>query len=238
MQKKIGLTLLCLLLGVLATGAYAAGPAAPDPMKAQFEMRKNIAWTVEGLYQLGKSKNRALKLTPAQAKKILPLYQELIAKKIVQLKLEKGPEERHGGPEPGRNGNLKAGPPAAPPVGNPRQHQARMKEKAALVTFGNAKMEAINRILTKKQVEFVDNWDFKAEKYGFPNFSNHAGGNHPGSGNHFGGDRKPGNKPPGGANLRRPDQGQRRAMDSKMAAGRKLLIKLYQDVLKMLQRMK
>lgn len=240
MKKRLVLALTCLLLGGAGINrAYAVEQVTPDSMKSFMEMRKNIAWTVEGLYQLGKSKDRALKLTPAQAKKILPLYQELIAKKIVQLKLAKGIGE--GGPEPGRpggpppsgKGDPKEGPPAAPPGGDPQPHQARMRERATLVPFGNAKMEAINRILTKRQVEFIDNWDFKAEKYGFPNFPNHVGGNHPGGNGQFGEPPRTNHGQPG--NLH---HGRRRAMDPKLEAGRKLLIELNQNVLKILQSIK
>jgi hypothetical protein len=258
MPKQFILALLCMLLGVGAAEVYAAEPTAPDSMKAQFEMRQNIAWTVDGLLQLGNSKDRALKLTKAQARKILPIYQQLIAKKIIRLQLEKGKNGHpdfpgpNGGPRPNVIGDHKGGgppdfQPQAQSGGDPQHFQDRMRERTALVTFGNAKMEAINRILTKKQVELIDNLDFDAEKYGFPNrdhFQNHPGGNNPGgaqySGGHgqFGGTRHH-NHPPGDE-MRRPkyDQRQPMAMDPKFEAGRKRLVKLNQAVLKMLQTMK
>jgi hypothetical protein len=237
MKKCYGLALLGLVVGLGAGAVFAAERATFDPMRAALEMRKNIAWTVEGLYQLGKSKDRTLHLTAAQTKKILPLYRELIAKKIIVLQLEKDQGKKRRGPAPDRSG----GPPNAEP-GDSQQHQARMQERAALVGFGNAKMEAINRILSKKQVAFIDNWNFKAEKYGFPNFVNRTGAKHHGGKGQFDGAPPAGGQPgyhrSGTTDRRRPVRGQRPPMDSRINAGRKLLIKLYQDVLKMLQKSK
>lgn len=244
-----GIALVGLILGVGVCGALAAEQDVPDPMKATWEMQKNIAWTVEGLYQLGKSTDKALRLTPAQAKRILPLYKELITRKIIRLQLERNRGGRKpSGSEPDRVAGPppigKEGPSDGGPGGNPQQHQARMEQKAALIAFGNAKMEAINRVLTKKQVSVIDNWDFKAEKYGFPDFSHRASGHHPGGNSQFGGAPhlgrrgQAGNNPSGGPNMRRRDFVRHRPMNPRMEAGRKLLVKLNQDVLKMLQNYK
>jgi hypothetical protein len=238
MNKRLVLALFSLLLATEVTGAFAAGSTAFDPMRTQLEMRTNIAWTVDGLAQLGESKDRALKLNKAQARKILPIYKALIAKKIIQLKLEKVQGKRPGFPGSGPEGGSPDSKPQVQPGGDPQHQQERMRESAALVTFGNRKMEAINRILTKKQVEFIDNLDFNAEKYGFPNrdhFSNHPGGNFQSGApsGHLGGNR-PGNNQPGG-DQRRSIRKQRPPMDPKLEAGRKRLIKLNQAVLKMLE---
>jgi hypothetical protein len=225
---------ICLTIGV--TGVYAATANIPNPMKAELEMRKNIAWTVEGLYQLGKSKVRDLRLTPAQRKKILPLYQKLIAKKIIQLKLKPVHGKERGGPQPDDRVAPKRGAPDARPGGDFRQAPSRLAKRKALIAFGNAKMEAINRILTKKQVEFIDNWDFKAEKYGFPGLPNFPGGKGHFGGPPPGGDRPHGKNPSDRAKARRPNPGKPdpRVL-KKLEEGRKRLVKLNQAVLKMLR---
>jgi hypothetical protein len=231
MRKFLPLILFGLLTGVGAVGAYAAEPTPSNPMKAVFEMSKNIAWTVDGLYRLGKTSDRTLKLTKTQAKKILPIYKELIAKKIIRLEMKKG----FGGPP--RDG--KTGPKARQPGGAAPPPKAHPQDSRALVAFGNAQMEAINRILTKKQVELIDNLDFDAEKYGFPNHRKVPAGPNggpPPNGKLHGG-------PPPGKKMsedvrQRPDQELARPRDPKFKAGRKRLVRLYRDVLKMLQNMK
>jgi hypothetical protein len=104
------------MTGAGVISASAAEPDAFNPMKAVLEMQKNIAWTVDGLYQLGKTSDRTLKLTKTQAKKLLPIYQKLIAKKIIRLEMKKdsGKPPRDGAVRP-----RKAGQPGA----RRRRHQ-------------------------------------------------------------------------------------------------------------------
>jgi hypothetical protein len=100
-------------------------------------------------------------------------------------------------------------------------------------------MEAINRILTKKQVEFIDNLDFDAEKYGFPNFRkapNGPNGGPPPNGKFLG--VPPFDPKMSGKAQQRPGQDRARPMNTKFEAGRKRLVRLYRDALKILQKMK
>jgi hypothetical protein len=63
MRKFLPLLLIGLMTGAGVISASAAEPDAFNPMKAVLEMQKNIAWTVDGLDQLGKTSDRTLKLT-------------------------------------------------------------------------------------------------------------------------------------------------------------------------------
>ena len=100
-MKKISLLLFTLLMTLAVSVAAAQEVTNRDAFREQNEMRQDITWTIEGLYKLGHSRDKKLKLTPAQARKILPIYQELINKKIVRLEGEPGQRPRAGRPRRG-----------------------------------------------------------------------------------------------------------------------------------------
>jgi hypothetical protein len=139
-----------LLLG--AGPAWGAERRVPDGLKAHQEMRQNIIWTVEGLSHLCQSKDRKLALTGPQAKRILGIYQELIAKKIILIEVPARRQERQ---------RVRSG------AGD---HGERRSELADLTQFGNKKLAEIDAILTPEQVKLMDNLDFDAAKYGFIDF--------------------------------------------------------------------
>lgn len=158
-MKKSSLLLFTLLMAMAVSVAAAKEntnrDAIRDALKEQNEMRQDITWTVEGLYKLGHSRNKKLKLTPAQARKILPIYQELIDKKIVRLETDPGQRRRAGS----NQGDLTS-----------EQAKKRLQELTALTKLGRTKLAQINKILTPAQVDFIDNLDFKPEQYGYIDF--------------------------------------------------------------------
>ncbi|HYH02880.1 MAG TPA: hypothetical protein VEC37_07245 [Bacillota bacterium] len=159
-MKKSFLVLFTLLMTLAVSVTSAKEVTNREALKEQNEMRQNITWTIEGLYKLGHSHDPKLKLTPAQARKILPVYQELINKKIVRL--EGGPGRRAGAGRPERE-DL-----------SPEQAKKRIQEVTGLTQFGKTKLTEINKILTPAQMDFIDNLNFNPAQYGYVDFGKFA----------------------------------------------------------------
>lgn len=209
-------------LGIGTAGVLAAGaPQGMESVKAFREMQQNITWTVEGLQQLGKSPDRALTLTKPQAQKLLPVYQELIAKKIIRIEAGKREEKR---PDFRPSGQGEQGDP---------RFQKREKAMVALTGFGKAKMDQINRILTARQRSFIDNLDFQPEQYGYFKMQGPPAGI--GSGNRSGNGTFSGQSQDGQRS--RAERSGRRELDPKQKAAREQLVKLNREVLEMLKRL-
>ena len=190
------------IISVLISSTVCFGAQLTFQQASQ-EMRKSVTWLSEGLLNLEKDKKLAL--SADQKKKILPIFQSLIQRKIVLIAIN---NNNHN-----QNNNFR-GQSGAPDVNDP-QVQARMKRMQDEITYGNAQTDAIDAILTKEQTTFIDNIDFNADKYGFIDFNKLFGG---------GGQRQG----------QRPDQATMDAIRKKMQAGRELLIKLNNQVLAML----
>lgn len=87
-MKKSLFSLVFIAVLAFPLRVWGAEPTFPEVMQENREMRKNITRMTEGLYQLGKSWNKRLALTKGQARRILPLYRELIEKKIILIEIK------------------------------------------------------------------------------------------------------------------------------------------------------
>lgn len=165
-------------------------------------MRKNLAWLTQGLNDLGKSSDGKLKLTADQKRKILPVFETLVSNNLVLLTV----------PERDRRRNQSEGTRTQFNANDPKV-QARIRKMKDLTEFGNKQADLIDGLLTEKQLSYIDNLEFNAEKYGFID-----------SQKLFGGDQ-----------YQRPDQKTIAGMRAKTRAGQELLVKLNNEVLKMLK---
>ncbi len=213
-MKRAWLGLAIILVLALSANVWGAEKTFQEVIRENQEMRKNITWMTEGLYQLGKSRDKHLAITKEQARRILPLYQELINKKIILTEL-KSEDPRNNAPK-----NLH-GPSRQYSNLSPEEQQKRIKDMVVLTEFGKQQSRLIDSILSKEQIQFIDNLDFKPEKYGYflrPNVSSGNGSQDQFNGGRFGND---------------PDNDQ---MRKKRQEAQKLLVKLNLDVLNILKK--
>lgn len=213
-----------IIISVLALGAsvWGAEKTFRETIQENQTMRKDITWMTEGLYLLGKSRKKQLALTKEQASRILPLYQELINKKIILTKM-KPESSRNNAP---KNLNGPSRPQFSKP--SPEEEQERIKEIVVLTEFGKQHSRRIDNILSKEQVQFIDNLDFKPEKYGYftiAGLQSDIRPNEPGGGESKGQIKE--NRP---NDSRKNDQ-----LRKKRQAAQKQLVKLNQDLLNILK---
>lgn len=222
--------ILTISLGILLlTGSvsWAAPPNVQQIRHDNTEMRKSVVWLMEGLAALSKTGDGKLQLKPSQKKKILPVFETLVREKILVLTIERTnqgngsnvnrPNNQNGAAN-GQNQRWGMDP-------NDPRAQARMKQMQDQTAIGNKQSDMIDGILNEKQVAFIDNLKFDAEKYGFLNFQNSMGGSS-GSG-------QSGNQ--GQGQFQRPDPQTMAKIRQQMQTGRENLVKLCNAVLKALK---
>lgn len=238
-----------------------------DLMRQSNAMRQNIAWMTVGLDELLKSKDHRLQLTPKQKKQILPIMQALVRKKLILLKPETesatpGPtgapqrsEERRNLQQrrqtQGQTGQQK---PRLQQGSGLTGNQAGLQKLQELIIFGNTQADKVDAILTPDQVSYIDNLDFKPEKYGFTvsrQFGN-GGLNRVGGTGGFGGQNLQGNQGDQNGQFRQSGQGgqigqtrrnwgggnsgtNNEALRKQISAGRALLIKVNNEVMRLLR---
>jgi hypothetical protein len=207
-MKKLYLLVFILVLGI---GSVCLGATTPAPRSQagqdNQEMRKNLAWLTEGLKNLDQSNDRKLKLTADQKKKIRPIFEDLVKNNLVLLT---APPERQQNQNQNQSQNQQRGQfdPNDPKV------QARMKRMKEQTDYGNKQADLVDVILSGAQKSYIDNMNFVPEKYGFLDFRKVFGNFQQGQ---------------------RPDQKTMDDFRSKMKAGQTELIKLNNEVLKMLK---
>lgn len=159
MIKKVVLVALVLLLS-FSFGCWGA-PASDNQQVGQNlqEMRKNLAWLTLGLSNLSQSNDSKLKLTTAQKKKILPVFEGLVSNNLIRLTLP--PQTQHN------NQSEQSRPQYNP---NDPQVQARIRKMKDQTELGNKQADLIDSILTDGQRNYIDNLNFDADKYGFLDF--------------------------------------------------------------------
>jgi hypothetical protein len=224
--KNMKLKAMLVLTGVLilSLNVLGAGKNIRDVMTENQELRKNLTWTTEGIYLLSKNKDRHLAITSEQAGRLLPVFQGLIDQGWIRMEMPKkgriNPGGRQGAGNPGFGNQPPegSGPPNGP--GMDPQKQAQLMER---IEFGKREMRRIDSMLTKNQVQFIDNMDFHPEKYGFLAMNNSPGASSQGGGQSSGQFRMAG-KP--NAKIRQ-----------QMEESRKRLIQLNQDVVKGLKQL-
>lgn len=208
MLKRIVLLIMIFMVIMAGSVVWSAPASNTQVGQAYQEMRKNLTWLAEGLNGLGNSGNSALKLTAVQRKKILPVFESLVHNNLIMLTL----------PETDRQRNNSSGFRSRSESSDSKV-QARLSKIKDQIEFGNRQADLIDSFLTEKQLSYIDNLDFNPEKYGFLDFQKLFG-----SDRRFGGDQRS-----------RPDQKTMEEVRTKARAGQELLIRLNNQVLKMLK---
>ncbi len=200
-----------LLMGILAiSGVFSVNAAEKTQREVRMEyqeLQKNLAWMSEGLTKLAQSKDRNLTLTKDQKQKLLPLFKELVKRNIVITKSKQRNQEE------GQNGGRER----RQVDENDPQVKARREKMQANLTFGKAQESKIEKVLTAKQITYLDNLNFQAEKYGFIEW------------------RRQGNSGQGGQR-QQIDQKELDARRKKMEQGRAELVKLNLSLIKILEK--
>lgn len=175
-MRKLIISLSVIIMLALSINVLGAEKTFQDVILENQEMRKNVTWMAEGIYLLNKNGDKRLAITKEQAGRILPLYQGLIEKKIILIEMKSNDP---GSPGPRilfRNPNGTGNPGASnSPEQRSERSQQQMAELVALTEFGKQQLGLIDNIFTKEQVKFIDNLDFKPEKYGYMDLTRLSG---------------------------------------------------------------
>ncbi len=159
-------TVPCAVFGLVLMAALAlSAPVASPPPASSSQPQADLAWFMTGLRDLGKSRDSRLKLLPAQAKKILPILEKLVAEKILitevpkmQGRLGERPSGNPGGGAPGR-GSL---------TEKQRQElQARQQKTAELM---RKSIDSMDGMLRQAQSDYILGLDFDPALYGLGRF--------------------------------------------------------------------
>lgn len=129
------------LAGILMVSTVAMAQAAPPQQNARLQ----LVWFTLGLRELEKGPNSSVRLTKTQARKILPVMEDLAAKKLLPLKAEFEVRTKAGSPGSGAGVRIQ------------RQDSGRQLMDAI------AQME---KNLRQTQISVIDNLDFVPEEYG------------------------------------------------------------------------
>ncbi|MGE5598048.1 MAG: hypothetical protein ACM3XS_01550 [Bacteroidota bacterium] len=193
----------------LAAAVPALRAAAQrDPAEGR-RPQADLAWFMAGLRELGRTRDAKLKLTAAQAKKILPELEALRAEKILLTDLadrqrERGQGTGAGGWAGGSGGGRQMS------EEDRKRLADRQRKTAERIAKALDKMEAA---LKQNQVDLILNMDFDASQYGLGGFRRAAG--EPGSFN----------------------RSEMEKMRREMQAGLERLVKLNREVLEMLRKL-
>ena len=155
MQRRrwIGPILALGLFFAAALGRAAAGSGAEEARRPQVD----LAWFMAGLRDLCRSKDARLKLTPAQAKRILPVLQALVDEGILIVDPKKLPTgQMRFMPDQARSGGGLSEE-EREQMRERRQKQAERIEKA---------IEKMEKALRQAQVDYILNLDFDPKRYG------------------------------------------------------------------------
>lgn len=207
--------------------SWAASSNSQQIRRDNTEMRKSVVWLMEGLTALSKTKDGKLQLKPNQKKKILPIFQALVREKVLVLTVDRRNQvygQNSNRPNNQNGADNSQGQRWGMDPNDPRV-QARMKQMQEQTAFGNKQADLIDGILNEKQVAFIDNLNFDAEKYGFLDFRNSMGGSQ--NNGQSGGQSQ--------GQFQRPDPQVMAKIRQQMQAGRENLVKLCNTVLKVLK---
>ncbi len=154
-MRRIGLIAASFVVLALAgTGAQAAGPApgpAPSATSGGTGAMNDLLWLMAGLARL--DKEPGLKVTKKQAGQILAVLKPLVDEGILLL----DPPQRRDG--------QRQGPDDRPQNATPGQLQEFRKRRQEREARIRSALDAVDKILSAKQVEFIDNMDFDPAPY-------------------------------------------------------------------------
>lgn len=139
-MKRVTL-IAAILAGMLVSGALAMAQTAPPQQNARLQ----LVWFTLGLRELENGPNSSVRLTKAQARKILPVMEDLAAKKLLPLEAKFEVRTPAGSSGPGSDARIQ------------RQNDGRQLLDAI------ARME---KALNQAQISVIDNLEFVPEDYG------------------------------------------------------------------------
>jgi len=153
-------------LGLVLLAAVALSAPAPSPPAASSSQpQADLAWFMTGLRDLGKSRDSRLQLLPAQAKKILPVLEKLVAEKILILevptlqgRLGERPSGSPGGGVPERGGLTEK---------QRQEMQARQQKTVELI---RKSIDSMDGMLRQAQSDYILGLDFDPAVYGLGRF--------------------------------------------------------------------
>ncbi|MGE5554187.1 MAG: hypothetical protein ACM3XZ_09760 [Betaproteobacteria bacterium] len=151
---RSGVIVASFMVLAVAGAAQAAAPTsvpAPSATSERSTASTDFLWLMAGLARL--DKEPGLKLTKKQAGQILAILKPLVDERILLL----DPPPRRSGQGQGPNPR-----PQNPAPGRIQEFRKRRQEREARI---RSAMDAIDRILSAKQVEFIDNMDFDPAPY-------------------------------------------------------------------------
>lgn len=129
---------------------------------------QDLVWLLVGIKQM--DKDPKLRLTEKQAKAILPLVESLVKQKIIQLEIPKTSQQAWG-PSGGQNANKESGPQNMNAANREKFRKERQEQAKAIASA----MDKIEKVLTDRQIQFVDDFDFRPEDYGMGGFGSRQG---------------------------------------------------------------
>jgi hypothetical protein len=151
-----------LVVTLFTTGVGAAAPATGSSNDgSRFNASQDLIWSVNGLLALDKSAQ--LRVTPTQAAKVLNVLKRLEGQHLID---RKPPQSGQGG-QGGQGGGAlqRQGQGGSTPNLSPSQQQEFRRRRQQREKEIQAAVDEIDKILTTKQVEFIDNIDFDPAPY-------------------------------------------------------------------------
>lgn len=192
----------------------------------QREQQENLAWTIQGLHDM--DGHKSLRLTPDEARRILPIFQKWEKDGTLLLKMPQAANSgRQQTGQQNNRGQFGAGTNLfRPGSDDPAQQSKMLADMKAKNNALAADLKKIDSYLSKEQVKFIDNMDFDGSLYGL----RIGGENGPGGGNRAWSSSGNGNS--GGG---QPDAAAIKRMQQQMREQQERLVKLNTQVYEMLK---
>ncbi len=162
LRRFVSFPVALVVLALVAPAVWAAAPTAGTPPSGGgdgSQVQSDLLWLMAGLQQL--DKEPGLRLAKKQAADILAVLKPLVDRKLVLL----DPPAQRSGPGQGAPGAGSGG--ANFQNMTPKQREQFRKRRETRAAKLRAAMAAIDKILSPKQVEFIDNMDFDPSPYVF-----------------------------------------------------------------------
>lgn len=149
---------LFLPVGTLAApnqGTNAANQGRGEYQNNRMAEMQDLIWLLAGIKQM--DKDPKLRLTEKQAKEILPVIESLVKQKIIQLESTTNNQQ------------------SAPQNMTDAEREKLRKQRQEQVKAIRSAIDKIEKVLTDRQIQFVDDFDFRPEDYGLGGFGSWQG---------------------------------------------------------------
>ena len=144
-------------IGLASIGnlAVLAAPA-PTPAASSSQPQVDLTWFIVGLRDLGRSRDARLKLLPAQAKKILPILEQLVSDKILATEAPEGQSRPNGQSSGGRQGGALT----------EKQRQEMLARQQKMAERIQQAIDSMDGMLRQAQSDYIMSLDFDPAVYG------------------------------------------------------------------------